>query len=81
MSDLPREFRQSLAERAQVVVPEVERVTPSQDGSEKLVLRLADGARIQSVLMPDEDRLPLCLSPQLGCLQCTFCFTGTVSGP
>ena len=35
-------------------------VTPSQDGSEKLVVRMADGARIQSVLMPDEDRLTLC---------------------
>ena len=79
MSDLPRDFRQSLAERAQVVVPEVERATPSQDGSEKLVLRLADGARIQSVLMPDEDRLTLCLSTQVGCgYGCTFCFTGTM---
>jgi 23S rRNA (adenine2503-C2)-methyltransferase len=40
---------------------------------------LADGTRIQSVLMPDEDRLTLCLSTQVGCgFGCTFCFTGTM---
>src|SRR5215467_8237217 len=75
MSDLPREFRSLLNERAEVAVPEIERRTPSQDGSQKLVLRLGDGARIQSVLMPDEDRLTLCVSTQVGC---GFGFAGTM---
>ncbi|OGK81666.1 MAG: 23S rRNA (adenine(2503)-C(2))-methyltransferase [Candidatus Rokubacteria bacterium GWC2_70_16] len=79
MSDLPRELRQALAERYTASPPEVERITPSQDGSRKLVLRLADGARIQSVLMPDDDRLTLCLSTQVGCgFRCAFCLTGTM---
>jgi 23S rRNA (adenine2503-C2)-methyltransferase len=79
MSDLPREFRQQLAGRCVVGVPGVERVTPSRDGSRKLVLRLEDGARIQSVLMPDDDRLTLCVSTQVGCgFGCAFCFTGTM---
>src|SRR5215831_9162327 len=79
MSDLPKELRQRLAEQAEVALPEVERRTPSQDGSEKLVLRLADGARIQAVLMPDEDRLTLCVSTQVGCgFGCAFCLTGTM---
>src|SRR6266581_8342006 len=79
MSDLPKEFRQKLAEQAEVALPEVERRTPSQDGSQKLVLRLRDGARIQSVLMPDDDRLTLCVSTQVGCgFGCAFCFTGTM---
>jgi len=79
MSDLPREFRSRLAEEAFVGIPEVERITPSQDGSQKFVLRLADGARIQSVLMPDRDRLTLCLSAQVGCgFACAFCLTGTM---
>src|SRR6266571_2502938 len=79
MSDLPKELRQKLAEQAEVALPEVERRTPSQDGSEKLVLRLGDGARIQAVLMPDEDRLTLCVSTQVGCgFGCAFCFTGTM---
>ncbi len=79
MSNLPKEFRSRLAEETFIGVPEAERITPSQDGSQKFVLRLLDGARIQSVLMPDRDRLTLCLSTQVGCgFACAFCFTGTM---
>jgi 23S rRNA (adenine2503-C2)-methyltransferase len=79
MSDLPREFRAALAESVRIELPEVERRTPSQDGSHKLVLRYPDGARVQSVLMPDGDRLTLCVSTQVGCgFGCAFCFTGTM---
>lgn len=79
MTDLPKDFRALLAERAQLGLPEVERVTPSLDGSRKLVFRLHDGARVSAVLMPDEDRLTLCLSTQVGCgFACTFCLTGTM---
>ena len=79
MTDLPRDFRAALGARASVDVPEVERRTPSQDGSQKLVLRYADGARVQAVLMPDADRLTLCVSTQVGCgFGCAFCYTGTM---
>ena len=79
MTDLAKEFRQALAEHAAAALPEVERVTPSQDGSRKLVFRLADGARISAVLMPDDDRITLCLSTQVGCgFACAFCLTGTM---
>ena len=79
MTDLPRDFRAALPARATVDVPEVERRTPSQDGSHKLVLRYGDGARVQAVLMPDGDRLTLCVSTQVGCgFACAFCFTGTM---
>ncbi|MEX2221769.1 MAG: 23S rRNA (adenine(2503)-C(2))-methyltransferase RlmN [Candidatus Rokuibacteriota bacterium] len=79
MSDLPKDFRAALAAQMTVDVPEVERRTPSQDGSQKLVLRYGDGARVQSVLMPDGDRLTLCVSTQVGCgFGCAFCYTGTM---
>ena len=79
MSDLPKDFRTTLAARAEIRLPEVERVTPSLDGSRKLVFRLEDGGRISAVLMPDEDRLTLCLSTQVGCgFGCAFCLTGTM---
>jgi 23S rRNA (adenine2503-C2)-methyltransferase len=79
MSDLPREFRAALVARAQATVPEVERATPSQDGSRKLVFRLEDGARVSAVLMPDDGRITLCLSTQVGCgYACAFCLTGTM---
>jgi 23S rRNA (adenine2503-C2)-methyltransferase len=79
MTDLPREFRAAMAERAVVSLPEVERITPSQDSSRKLVFRLSDDCRVSAVLMPDEDRITLCLSTQVGCgYGCTFCLTGTM---
>jgi 23S rRNA (adenine2503-C2)-methyltransferase len=79
MTDLPKEFRAAVAERTVVSLPDVERATPSQDGSHKLVFRLADGARVSSVIMPDDGRVTLCLSSQVGCgYACAFCLTGTM---
>jgi 23S rRNA (adenine2503-C2)-methyltransferase len=79
MTDLPREFRVALAETHAVALPEVERETPSQDGSRKLVFRLGDERRVSAVLMPDDGRITLCLSTQVGCgFGCAFCLTGTM---
>ena len=79
MTDLAKDFRVALAERASITLPDVERVTPSQDGSRKLVFRLHDGARVSAVVMPDDDRITLCLSTQVGCgYACAFCLTGTM---
>ena len=79
MSDLPKEFRAALVERTRSGLPEVERATPSQDGSRKLVFRLEDGARVSAVVMPDDGRTTLCLSTQVGCgYACAFCLTGTM---
>jgi 23S rRNA (adenine2503-C2)-methyltransferase len=42
-------------------------------------LGLTDGRRVQSVVMPDGDRLTLCVSTQVGCgFGCAFCLTGTM---
>src|SRR5882762_5699383 len=67
MTDLPRDFRARLAEAHEATLPELERQTPSQDGSRKLVFRLADDRRVSAVLMPDDGRITLCLSTQVGC--------------
>jgi 23S rRNA (adenine2503-C2)-methyltransferase len=48
------------------------------DGTTKLLLRLADGRTVESVLMPDFrlDRAAGCLSSQVGCaMGCDFCAT------
>ena len=79
MTDLPRDFRVRLAETHELALPEIERQTPSQDGSRKLVFRLADDRRVSAVLMPDDGRITLCLSTQVGCgFACAFCLTGTM---
>ena len=42
-----------------------------------MLLRLADGKRIESVCIPEADRLTFCLSTQVGCaMKCAFCLTG-----
>jgi 23S rRNA (adenine2503-C2)-methyltransferase len=47
------------------------------DGTRKFLFALADGETIESVLIPDEDRLTACISTQVGCpLACRFCLTG-----
>lgn len=49
----------------------------SKDGTEKFLFGLEDGESIESVLIPDKDRLTLCISSQAGCaLACRFCLTG-----
>jgi 23S rRNA (adenine2503-C2)-methyltransferase len=79
MTDLPRDFRERVGAQASITLPAVARIVPSRDGSRKFVLALGDGARVHTVLMPDEDRLTLCLSTQVGCgFACAFCHTGTM---
>jgi 23S rRNA (adenine2503-C2)-methyltransferase len=79
MSNLPKALRDRLAGETRVEVPEVGERVPSRDGSQKLVLRLADGRAVHAVLMPDADRLTLCVSTQVGCgFACAFCYTGTM---
>lgn len=77
MSDLPRAEREALAERFTLGEAEAERVAVSADGTVKHVWRLGDGELVESVLIPTERRLTLCLSSQAGCaMGCTFCATG-----
>jgi len=48
-----------------------------QDGVVKLVFRLADGARVETVVIPASNRTTLCVSSQAGCrMGCLFCTTG-----
>jgi 23S rRNA (adenine2503-C2)-methyltransferase len=47
---------------------------PSDDGSSRLLVELADGQAVESVLLPREG---VCVSTQVGCaVGCTFCMTG-----
>jgi 23S rRNA (adenine2503-C2)-methyltransferase len=49
-------------------------VHPGADGSERLLVALADGQMVESVLLP---RGGLCVSSQVGCaVGCQFCMTG-----
>jgi 23S rRNA (adenine2503-C2)-methyltransferase len=79
MTNLSGAMRAELAQRADVRWPSVVEHRIADDGTRKLLIELEDGRRIESVLIPDERRLTLCLSTQVGCtLDCGFCLTGTM---
>ena len=49
----------------------------SVDGTQKLLFKTNRGKLIESVLIPDDERLTLCISSQVGCkMNCDFCMTG-----
>ena len=77
MTDLPQGEREELA-RAFVLDEAGEAsVARSEDGTVKHLWRLSDGELVESVLIPTERRLTLCISSQAGCaMGCTFCATG-----
>ncbi|MCP3177789.1 23S rRNA (adenine(2503)-C(2))-methyltransferase RlmN [Desulfuromonas sp. KJ2020] len=79
MTDLSKDLREQLAEKAYISdwTPEV--TETSSDGTKKYLFRLADGQTVESVRIPMEnDRSTVCISTQVGCaMQCAFCLTGT----
>lgn len=78
MSNISKPLRTRLAQIAEIRAPEVVHREYSADGTRKWVLKVGDGAMIETVLIPaDGDRKTLCVSSQVGCaLDCSFCSTG-----
>jgi 23S rRNA (adenine2503-C2)-methyltransferase len=76
LTTLSKAARQQLADRTEWGMLEVEREQRSSEGTGKLVLRCGDGALIETVLIPDGDKLTQCISSQVGCaVDCQFCAT------
>ena len=77
MTDVGKDFRGWLEQHARIHSVMREKVLTDTDGTRKLLFRLPDGERIESVLIDEERRLTLCVSSQVGCaLKCRFCLTG-----
>jgi 23S rRNA (adenine2503-C2)-methyltransferase len=78
--DIQAPLRRWIETRSGELRTEAERVgeTPSGDGwTNKFLLRLSDGAEVESVLMGFSGRFTACLSTQVGCaMGCVFCATG-----
>jgi 23S rRNA (adenine2503-C2)-methyltransferase len=73
---LPQSLRAALpAIEAELAgLASVASVHPGADGSERLLVNLADGQTVESVLLPRDG---LCISSQVGCaVGCVFCMTG-----
>ena len=77
MSDLPKELRTQLAEHFCIFTGKTAESQHSEDGTEKLLIELADGGRIECVLLRDGPRRSVCISSQVGCaMGCVFCASG-----
>ncbi len=79
MKNLPAALREALAAEFHIGLPAVASIARSTDGTRKLLLRLTDDTTVESVLIPDGERLTLCVSTQVGCaMGCAFCATATL---
>jgi 23S rRNA (adenine2503-C2)-methyltransferase len=77
MTDLATELRAELGRSAYISSLEPLAVERAQDGTVKYLFGLRDGNQVESVLIPDDGRLTLCISTQAGCaMGCRFCLTG-----
>ena len=79
MTDLPASLRKELATQFELIpLSLTQKAQDPRDGTIKIVAALSDGPHIESVLMPDQSRVSVCLSTQAGCpMACSFCATGT----
>lgn len=79
LTDLSVAQRAQLIAIARIVRLQVYNSVTSTDGTRKLLACSDDGSKLESVLIPDERRLTLCISTQVGCtLDCQFCLTATM---
>jgi 23S rRNA (adenine2503-C2)-methyltransferase len=77
MTDLSRELRETLATSFTLTTPALADRETSEDGTEKFLLRFADGRHVESVFIPDTPAMTFCISTQVGCaMACAFCLTG-----
>ena len=78
MTTLSKKVRAQLGKTFSIKRPTVSEKQTSIDGTIKWLLEFEDGAKAETVFIPEEDRGTLCISSQVGCtLNCSFCHTGT----
>lgn len=77
MTNLSKSLREKLAAEYYIPKVQIHHSQFSSDGTIKNRLQLHDGNYIESVLIPTEKRVTVCVSSQVGCsLSCKFCATG-----
>jgi 23S rRNA (adenine2503-C2)-methyltransferase len=77
MTDLSKDLRVLLSESFSIWTAKTVDKQSAGDGTEKLLVELADGGRIECVLLRDGPRRSICISSQVGCaMGCVFCASG-----
>jgi len=77
MSDLAKDLRAKLVQRATVAAPQIVGDHVAADGTRKWLLKVDGANAVDAVFIPETSRGTLCVSSQAGCtLDCAFCSTG-----
>jgi 23S rRNA (adenine2503-C2)-methyltransferase len=77
MSNVSKTFRAELPALFHFELPKTVTELKSKDGTRKWLFDVGGGLTIETVLIPNKDRLTLCVSSEVGCnIACRFCFTG-----
>ena len=77
MTNLSKSLREKLAQEFFIPKVKTHHSQFSSDGTIKNRLQLHDGYFVESVLIPTDKRMTVCVSSQVGCsLSCKFCATG-----
>lgn len=77
MTNISLRNRDILKEKFEIGACDPIKTQLSKDGTQKLLFKTNNDKLIESVLIPDNNRLTLCISSQVGCkMNCDFCMTG-----
>lgn len=77
MTNISKAFLQTLSENSVLNLSELMDVQHSSTGTAKFLVKFGDGKQVESVYIPEEKRVTVCISSQVGCaLDCDFCATG-----
>lgn len=76
-SNLSKVARQKLSEKYCFGLTEPIKMQQSADGTRKYLFPIGESNFIETAMIPDEDRVTVCVSSQVGCkMNCRFCMTG-----
>ncbi|MDR0888736.1 MAG: 23S rRNA (adenine(2503)-C(2))-methyltransferase RlmN, partial [Coriobacteriales bacterium] len=77
MTNLSKGLREKLASEYAIILPRLIQREVSSDGSRKYLIEVEDNDVVECVGIPEENRLTVCFSTQVGCaMGCVFCATG-----
>lgn len=75
--DLAKKSISFVAENMVFDLPKIDIAKESEDKTVKFLFELGDGKKVETVLIPFNQKYTICLSSQVGCaMKCSFCYTG-----
>jgi 23S rRNA (adenine2503-C2)-methyltransferase len=75
--NLAQKTKAFVQENMSFELPVIDAVHESQDKTVKFLFLLKDGRKVETVLIPFQNKYTICLSSQVGCaMKCSFCYTG-----